>query len=103
MRKTIALPLLLGIILFNLLAPVTAKASIPQWGILWIVLPRLNVTHNGTRFTSSLTSEEVKKIKEMSERTECFIEESSGNAVDIQMTVIESTRTVTSLTEDSSK
>lgn len=79
----------------------TAYASIPTWRILWIILPRVNAIHtDGVTYNFTLTQDEITKIREMSERSEQFIEEATGNAVDIEMTVVESKGTVRSLTDD---
>ena len=81
-----------------------ASASIPTWRILWIILPRVNVTHtDGITYNFTLTQDEITKIREMSRRVERFIEESTSNAVDIEMTVVESTGTVRSLTENTTQ
>ena len=81
--------------------PSVANASIPTWRILWIIFPKVNVTHtDGVNYNFTLTQDEITKIREMSERVERFIEGSTGNAVDIEMTVVESTGTVRSLTEN---
>ena len=86
--------------LFCLISSV-ANASIPTWRILWIILPRINAAHtDGVTYNFTLTQDEITKIREISERVEQFIEESTGNAVDIEMTVIESKGTVRSLTDD---
>ena len=69
----------------------TVHASTPTWRILWIILPRVNVTHtDGITYNFMLAKDEITKIREMSERVERFIEESTSNAVDIEMTVVES-------------
>lgn len=77
-----------------------AAAETPKWRILWIILPRLSVSHGGVNYSFSLTDEEMAKIREMGARTERFIEEASNNAVDIEMSFVTSIQTVTSLTED---
>ena len=90
----------LFLILFCLVSSV-ANASIPTWRILWIILPRINAAHtDGVTYNFTLNKDDITKIREMSERVERFIEEATGNAVDVEMTVLESTGTVTSLTEN---
>lgn len=90
---------LISISIFYFL-PSVANASIPTWRILWVILPRVNVTHtNGITYNFTLTQDEISKIREMSTRVEQFIEEATSNAVDIEMTIIESKGTVRSLTE----
>lgn len=60
--------------------PSMASASIPTWRFLWIILPRINVTHtDGVTYNFTLTKDEITKIREMSGRVERFIEESTRN------------------------
>ena len=97
--KKLCLFILLFIFFYS--NPSTTYASIPTWRILWIILPRLNVTHtDGITYNFKLAQDEITKIREMSERVEQFIEAASNHAVDIEMTVVESTGIVKSLTED---
>jgi len=89
--------------LFLVFCVYPVEASIPQWRILWVILPQINATHtDGTRYVFSLQQDEINIIREMSERTERFIEAATNHAVDIEITVVESNGTVTSLTENDS-
>ncbi|MBQ7264341.1 MAG: putative Ig domain-containing protein [Synergistaceae bacterium] len=97
--RTFALLLLASLVLLSL--PGMATAAVPKWRFLWTILPSLNVVHtDGVTYRYSLTNEEIRLIREMSERTERFFEESSGNAVDVEMTVMVSRGSVTTLTEN---
>ena len=82
-----------------LLSPLVTYAEVPTWRILWIILPRVNAVHNGVIYNYSLNADEIQKIHEMSERTENFFESASNNAVNFEITIMESTGTITSLTE----
>lgn len=78
-----------------------AHASLPTWRFLWIILPRVNANHaDNINYKFTLTQDEITKIREMSERVEQFIEEATNHAVDIEMTVVESTGIVKSLTDN---
>ena len=84
-----------------LFVPSIATASIPTWRILWTILPRLNVTHtDGVKYNFTLNQDEITKIREMAGRVERFIEAASNHAVNIEMTIVESTGIVRSLTEN---
>lgn len=83
------------------LLPSIANASIPTWRILWVILPKVNVIHtDGVTYNFTLTQDEITKIRKMSGRVERFIETASNHAVNIEMTAVESTGIVKSLTED---
>ena len=72
----------------------------PKWIILWIVLPRLDVDHQGSHYKFTLSEDEIAKIYEMGARTERFIEEASQNAVDVEIIYMTSNQAVTTLTEN---
>ena len=100
MKIKIKMFMVMLIVLFVIQSAVMANAEVPKWRILWIIFPKLNVSHSGVTYNFTLNSDEIKKIREMSEKTETFFETASNNAVDIEMTVMESTGTVSTLTED---
>ena len=79
--------------------PIKTYAESPKWRVLWIILPKVNAVHNGVLYNYSLTADEIAEIRAMSKKTEKFFEAASGNAVDFEMTIMESTGTITKLIE----
>ena len=73
--------------------------NLPEWRILWAALPELNVFYDGEHYVYSLSDDEIAKIQEMGERSEHFIENATGNAVDSVMKYFISKQAVTSLTD----
>ncbi|MBQ4432413.1 MAG: hypothetical protein II877_12990, partial [Synergistaceae bacterium] len=85
--------------MFVLMSAAAAFAEVPVWRILWITLPKLNVNHDGTQYTCEMTEWEINKEHELAYDVEKFIEDASGNTVDVQITLFDSAMEVTTLTD----